>query len=105
MTYEEALKNAIEGEAIFIVGSGFSTGAYNQLEDEDNNLWVGSRLACEMAKLTDMEPEVQLDIVSQEYIDMYGEKSLTEYLVKHYTVEGYENYYKVFSKIKNLRSL
>lgn len=103
MTYEEALKNAIEGEAIFIVGSGFSTGAYNQLEDEDNNLWVGSRLACEMAKLTDMEPEVQLDIVSQEYIDMYGEKSLTEYLVKHYTVEGYENYYKVFSKIKNLR--
>lgn len=103
MTYEEALKSAMEGEAIFIVGSGFSTGAYNQLTGEDNKLWVGSQLAREMSKLTDMDPEVQLDIVSQEYIDIYGESNLTDYLIKHYTVESYENYYAVFSNIKNLR--
>ncbi len=103
MTYDEALQSAIEGEAIFIIGSGFSTGAKNQLVGEDNHLWVGSQLACELAKLTDMELDVQLDIVSQEYIDIYGEKAMVDYLIKHYTVESYEAYYKAISKIKNLR--
>lgn len=71
MTYDEALQNAIDGEAIFIVGSGFSTGAENSLTEEDNHLWVGTRLAQELAQLTDMDTDVQLDIVSQEYIDIY----------------------------------
>ena len=55
MTYEEALQSAVAGESIFIIGSGFSTGAKNQLEGEDKHLWVGSQLARELAKLTDME--------------------------------------------------
>ena len=29
VTYEEALKLTIEGDAVFLVGSGFSTGAEN----------------------------------------------------------------------------
>lgn len=48
---------------------------------EDNHLWVGSQLACELAKLTDMELGVQLDIVSQEYIDIYGEKAMVDCLI------------------------
>ncbi len=103
MRYEEALQSAIAGEAIFIIGSGFSTGAKNQLVGEDNHLWVGSQLACELAKLTEMESNVRLDIVSQEYIEMHGEKAMVDYLIKHYTVASYEDYYKAISKIKNLR--
>ena len=83
MTYEEALKYALMGEAVFIVGSGFSVGAENGLDNEEKKLWVGGRLAKELAKLTDMDEDVQLDIVSQEYIDIYGEKRLVDYLKKH----------------------
>lgn len=103
MTYDEALRNAMEGEAIFIIGSGFSVGAKNQLMEDDSRLWVGSELAQQLAKLTDMDSDVQLDIVSQEYIDIFGEKKMVDYLKQHYTVESYADYYKGLSKIKNLR--
>ena len=103
MTYNEALQNAINGDAIFIVGSGFSIGAKNCLDEDDGQLWVGSILAQHLSELTDMEPDIQLDIVSQEYIERYGEKQMVDYLKQHYTVESYEDYYKALTKIKNLR--
>lgn len=103
MTYEEALKYAIEGEAVFIVGSGFSIGAENQFTGDERHLWVGSQLAKELAKLTDMDSDVQLDIVSQEYIDVYGESQLINYLKEHYTVKRYDDYYKAFARIKNVQ--
>lgn len=103
ITYEEALKFAVKGEAVFLIGSGFSTGAENALLDEDRHLLVGSDLAKELAELTGMDADVQLDIVSQEYIDMFGEKQLVDYLKVHYTVERYETYYESLAKIKNLK--
>lgn len=103
MTYEESLKYAIEGEAVFIVGSGFSIGAENQFTGDERHLWVGSQLAKELAKLTDMDSDVQLDIVSQEYIDVYGESQLINYLKEHYTVKKYDDYYKAFARIKNVQ--
>lgn len=103
ITYEEALKFAVEGEAVFLIGSGFSTGAENALLDNDRHLLIGSDLAKELAELTGMDSGVQLDIVSQEYIDMYGEKQLVDYLKVHYTVERYERYYESLAKIKNLK--
>lgn len=103
ITYEEALKFAADGEAVFLIGSGFSTGAENAIKDEDNHLLVGSQLAKKLAKLTGMDLDVQLDIVSQEYIDIYGEKQLIDLLKLHYTVERYAEYYKALAKIKNLK--
>ncbi len=64
---------------------------------------VGSQLAKELAKVTEMDPDVQLDIVSQEYIDIYGEIMLIDYLKKHYTVKKYEEYYKALARIKNIK--
>lgn len=103
MTYEEALGYIVNGDGVFLVGSGFSIGAQNALGGDDGHLLVGSDLAKKLAKLTDMDSDVQLDIVSQEYIDMYGEKQLIEYLKEHYTVEKYEEYYKSLAKVKNIR--
>ena len=71
MTYEEALSYAIEGEAVFLTGSGFSIGAYNGIKDSDNSLWIGSQLAKNMAKELEMDEDIPLDIISQEYIEMY----------------------------------
>ena len=78
VTYEEALKLTIEGDAVFLVGSGFSTGAENASENEDRHLLVGSELAEKLANLTGMDSGVPLDIVSQEYIDMHGEDKLID---------------------------
>ena len=105
MTYEEALEFAMEGEVVFIIGSGFSTGARNIVESvgDEKKLWVGSKLASKMAELTEMDQDVQLDIVSQEYIDIFGEEKLIKYLKEHYTVSDYEEYYKVFSRIDKLK--
>lgn len=103
MTYEEALQYAVKGDAVFLLGSGFSIGAENALVGEDSRLMVGSDLAKELAKLTEMDPDVRLEIVSQEYIDMYGEKQLVDYLKTHYTVQKYEEYYKSLAKIKNIK--
>lgn len=103
MTYEEALKYALEGETVFLVGSGFSVGAYNGSAEEDRSLWTGAKLAKKLAELTDMDEELSLDIVSQEYIDIYGEKQLVEYLKEHYVVQQYEEYYKALTKMKNIR--
>lgn len=103
MTYEEALSYAIEGEAVFLTGSGFSIGAYNGSKDSDNSLWIGSKLAKNMAKELEMDEDIPLDIISQEYIDMYGEKQLVDYLKEHYTVQSYEKYYKALTKMKNIR--
>lgn len=103
ITYDEALKYAVNGDAVFIIGSGFSIGAENKSASDDKHLWVGSQLAKELSKLTDMDSDVQLDIVSQEYIDIYGEKKLVEYLKEHYTVEAYEEYYRVFARVKNIK--
>ena len=102
--YEDALKFAVEGQAVFLIGSGFSIGAENAIKEQgDRHLLVGSELAKELAKLTGMDQDVQLDIVSQEYIDMYGEKQLIDYLKAHYTVEKYANYYNALANIKNLK--
>ena len=103
MTYEEALKYALEGETVFLIGSGFSVGAYNGSAEEDRSLWTGAKLAKKLAELTDMDEELSLDIVSQEYIDIYGEKQLVEYLKEHYVVQQYEEYYKALTKMKNIR--
>ena len=60
ITYEDALKYALEGDAVFLIGSGFSTGAENAVLGEDRHLLVGSDLAKELAKLTGMDLDVQL---------------------------------------------
>lgn len=103
VTYEDALKYAVEGEAVFLVGSGFSTGAENAIVGGNRHLLVGSELAKELANLTGMDSSVPLDIVSQEYIDMYGESQLIDYLKSHYTVDTYAEYYKALARVKNLR--
>lgn len=64
VTYEEALKLTIEGDAVFLVGSGFSIGAENVSKNKDRHLLVGSELAKELADLTGMDSGVPLDIVS-----------------------------------------
>lgn len=104
MTYEEALQYTLAGEAVFILGSGFSIGAQNRMLDEsEKKLLVGSQLARKLAELTELDVEAPLDIVSQEYIDRFGEKALVDFLRNHYVVGEYAEYYKAIARIKKVK--
>ena len=100
ITYEEALSYALAGEAIFIVGSGFSVSATNSL---GLPLMSGKKLAEDLAIKVGLDKDTPLDIVSQEYIDTIGEHSLVQYLKSHYTVEEFNECYNAFSKVKELK--
>ena len=98
--YNKALSYALTGEAIFIVGSGFSIGAENI---QGTRLLTGVGLQEDLCKKLDSEMGISLDVISREYIETHGKKELIEYLKSNYIVNKYEPYYKVFSKIKNLK--
>lgn len=98
--YEQALSYALAGDAIFITGSGFSIHATNSL---GLALMSGKKLAEDLSKKVDLDADTPLDIVSQEYIDTIGERSLSNYLKEHYEVIQYKDFYNAFAKIKELK--
>lgn len=100
MEYSKALSYALSGEAIFLLGSGFSVGATNK---KNETLPTGKKLATALSRETNLDEDTPLDIVSQEYIDSVGEKSLIEFLKSNYEVTDYEDYYNVFAKIPELK--
>ena len=100
ITYEQALSYALSGEAIFFTGSGFSIFATNPL---GLTLMSGKKLAEDLSEKVGLDTDTPLDIVSQEYIDEIGERSLCHYLKERYTVSEFKDFYKVFTKIKELK--
>lgn len=100
LTYEQALSYALVGDAIFILGSGFSIHATNYL---GLPLMSGKGLAKDLAIKVQMDDDTPLDIISQEYIDQIGERSLSNYLKEHYEVADFNDCYNAFAKIKELK--
>lgn len=100
LTYEQALSYALAGDAIFILGSGFSIHATNHL---GLPLMSGKKLAKELSIKVQMDDDTPLDIVSQEYIDQIGERSLSNYLKEQYEVAEFNECYNAFTKIKELK--
>lgn len=100
VTYEQALSYALSGDAIFILGSGFSTYATNSL---GLKLMSGQKLAKHLSIKVGLNTDTPLDIASQEYIDEIGECSLCHYLKEHYEVIEFKEFYNAFTKIKELK--
>ncbi len=100
ITYEQALSYALSGDAIFIIGSGFSTQAINSL---GMKLKSGKQLAEDLADKVNLDKDTPLEIASQEYIDAIGERSLCHYLRELYEVVEYEDFYNAFTRIKELK--
>lgn len=100
LNYEKALSYALVGDAVFFFGAGFSIGANNLLNER---LMSGKKLAEELSQIVGLDKDIPLDIVSQEYIDQIGERSLCNYLKSHYEVSDYNDCYDALSKIKELK--
>ena len=71
--YDEALSAIKGGNAVLIIGAGFSYAATN-LNDE--SLPCGNTLKNNLAKAIDFSDEYGLDVVSEQYINTYGEFQL-----------------------------
>lgn len=100
MDYNLALSYALAGDAIFLIGSGFSVGSTNQM---GLPLMTGKKLAEDLSNKVGLDNDTPLEIVAQEYIDFIGEHSLAKYLKENYYVDKYCDFYNAFAKIKDLK--
>ena len=85
ITYEMALKAAKSGDATFIIGAGFSIGAQN---DQQKKLVSGDELKEKLAKKIGLRSSYPLNVVSQDYLEQEGEKSLLSVLKEEFIVSS-----------------
>ena len=69
----QAIKNAIDGNAILFIGSGFSVGAQNVLSLD---FLSGTALSNNLCEELNIKEEMQLDIASDIYLEEKGEHNL-----------------------------
>lgn len=97
ITYDEALSAARGGNAVFILGAGFSCGAINSRGDHMLN---GMGLKNKIADLVGFPQDYQLDVVSQQYINNFGSKALANILKEEYLVNSFDEKYALFAQLK-----
>ena len=103
LTYEEALSAAVDGDAIFLLGSGFSREASNG----HGKLPDGNQL-CNLLK-TDLGITTGNDLskIAQFYMmdqEKGGPFRLAALLKENFHVETYDESYNVLTKLKNFRA-
>ena len=96
MDLTEAIKHAIDGNAVLFVGSGFSSSARN-LENEP--LKTGGKLAKFLGKKCGLSGNNPLGDVADLYIDKLGPTSLVNLLKREFQVEQLGTEHPVFGKI------
>ena len=80
MKLEEAIKFALDGEAVLFLGSGFSSEATNILHE---NLPIGRELSYAICDEMKINRSDKLSISSERYVDKYGVQSFITFLKKH----------------------
>lgn len=86
MKLGKALRIALDGRALLFLGSGFSYGSQNS---SGKTPCTGKELARHLAVLCGYDDEsIPLEDVSGEYIRMYGESALIDYLLNEYTLKS-----------------
>lgn len=97
ITYEEALSSAQAGKVVFIVGAGFSTGATNRL---GKKLPTGNELKNTLSKELDFDSDYNLEVISQQYLDQFGENQLIKILKDTFLIDSVSEFYKLLSCLK-----
>lgn len=86
MELEQAIKHAIDGNALLFLGSGFSADA---ISISDESLPTGRALAKTLSRAVDVEDETDdLMIASDSYIKSFGESKTVELLEKTFKVKS-----------------
>ncbi|MCA5971857.1 MULTISPECIES: SIR2 family protein [Pseudomonas] len=86
MQLEEAIKHALDGDAVLFVGSGFSFGATSLSGGQPLS---GRELAKELYKLAGIDAEdSDLTNASQFYVEKFGEANLTKFCREMFTIRS-----------------
>ena len=99
LTYNQALSFAIKGEALFILGSGFSSHAKN-LSNE--SVFDGNTLKAFLCEKIGLD-QINFDLktAAQRYLKIHGDNDFKELFKKIFTVASYDDCYKSLLRIKN----
>lgn len=96
ITYDNALSAAKSGNALFIIGAGFSLGALNM---HDKRLLQGGELAKKIANVISFPDNFSLDVIVQQFIEEQGEFELLKLLKREFLVKIYDERYNSFAQL------
>lgn len=94
ITYDEALSAARVGNALFFLGAGFSIDARNS---EGEKLPNGQKFKKILADKMKISSDYNLDVISQHFIDIYGESELLAELKRKYIIASYVDEYNMMA--------
>lgn len=97
MSPEEAIRHALDGNAILFTGAGFSWGAKNQNEQK---IPAGAALAESLLdEVGHKKSQVPLDKASTAYLRRKNPKDLVEYLVPRFTASSVTESHRVVARV------
>ena len=96
MELEQAIKHAIDGQAILFAGSGFSYGAKNA---KGTVPMTGQSLAKFLAEECGIKRDVPLDIIADIYAKEFSNGKLIELLKQEYTIIDIPNSQKIIMSL------
>ncbi len=89
---EEAIKHALDGDAILFLGAGFSLGATNIRNEAFKDATELAKLLLEKCSVTE---EATLSHAAQYFIQELGSPALFELLLEQFTCAGVRDYHEI----------
>lgn len=100
MLFEEALTQALRGNAVLFTGAGFSFGAQNALPAPDNMLPTARQFAAHLSRLLGIENgSYDLPIISEFFKSKKGTGELINELIKSFNVTSVAEHHKTIARV------
>lgn len=96
MNLEMGIQKALNKQAILFVGAGFASEAVNI---SGKKFILGSQLATLLAKACHIEEDIDLDEVSDIFVERHGKNKLITLLKDEYTVKSTEGWHEAISSV------
>jgi hypothetical protein len=97
MEFDEAVRHALDGDAVLFLGAGFSLGATNA---NDHEFPLGTNLSRDLMVALGETETVPLQTASQLYSDSRGNVGLLSFLKDHLGLRAVAPHHKLFAKPK-----
>jgi len=99
MNIEEAIVNALRGEAVLFTGAGFSYEAQNSYPPPNNQIPDARMFAKKLSRLVGSSGDYDLPVISQYYISKNGEHGLLNEIAQSLTTTSVQQYHIDIARI------
>lgn len=99
MTLDEAIINALRGDAILFTGAGFSFEAENSYPEPNNLIPDARKFAKTLTEMVGSNGEYDLPVIGQYFLSKKGENNLVSVLSKTFTTRNVQSFHKEVAKI------